>query len=68
MRFGQSQNRSMQKYLETSSKYSVLVQYEARSVPHYGGRLKLRCDFSFVVMGVGHGKPVLMSIQAWRLS
>ena len=32
MRLGQAKDRTIEKYLETSSKYSVLVQFKARSV------------------------------------
>ena len=31
MRFNTSKNRAIQKYLETLSEYSILVQFEARS-------------------------------------
>ena len=31
MRLEQAKDRSMQKYLEASSKYGILVQFEARS-------------------------------------
>ena len=35
MRLVTSKNRAMQKYLQTISEYSILVQFEARSI--YGG-------------------------------